>query len=58
MKTPIDPARAEVIRHVLAAKQIAKDVNEPIVVHYLEYALFELMGNEEAGEAIERLPVN
>jgi hypothetical protein len=58
MKRDIGSQRAEMIRHLLAAKQIAGEVNEQTIEFYLENTLIEAMGDLSASEALRRLAVN
>lgn len=55
MKKPLTPKRAEMVRHILAAKQIAAEGDEQVLEYILEMALGEVMGDQKAGETIRRL---
>lgn len=58
MKRDIDAQRVEMIQHLLAAKQIAGDVNEQMIEFYLENTLIEAMGNVSAIAELRRLADN
>lgn len=58
MKKPLTPKRAEMVRHILAAKQIAADGSEHVLEFMLENALIEIVGNDEAEDVIRRLSVD
>ncbi|MHB2265055.1 hypothetical protein [Aliihoeflea sp. PC F10.4] len=54
----IEEKRTEMIQHVLAAKQLAREVNEQTVEFYLENTLVEVLGDGKASIAVRRLAVD
>lgn len=58
MKKPLTPKRAEMVRHILTAKQIAEEGDEQVLTYMLEMALGEIIGDESAEAKIKRLAVN
>lgn len=58
MKKPLTEARAEMVRHILAAKRIAEEGDEQVLSYMLEIALIEIFGDDNAEAAIRRLAVN
>lgn len=54
-KLPMTERRAEMTRHILAAKRIAAEGDEHVLEYMLDMALMEIVGNEDAEGMIERM---